>query len=404
MNNQKRSIVKTTPATNEPIMVVHRSWRPLLVVLIATSLLALSGPIYAEAITRQSISFTFDDWSAQGEITYPADGLGPFPTVILVHGSGITDMDHTILDMDYMTGQVRVLSANFADIADYLSANGFAVVRYNKRFVNGPNNGDFIRYNTELTLQALAEDLITVVESVKSHSAVDPDAIYLYGWSEGSTVAAHVATVEADLAGLILQTPVVFPWKENFEYQMYDVGISYLRGVLADSGLGNDDLYPVLLGDGGIVAKSILNYVVDPMAAQTGTLKINPALDVNGDGQLDLDGELIDGLAQVLQFAFSDMGYFRMYQPHRALPVLLDQVEKINLPVLILQGSNDANTPAHGAQQLADALKKAGVDVTLHMYDGLGHSLGPAKDVVADNFAPIDEEPLQDLVAWLSSR
>jgi acetyl esterase/lipase len=53
---------------------------------------------------------------------------------------------------------------------------------------------------------------------------------------------------------------------------------------------------------------------------------------------------------------------------------------------------------------LAAALQAAGVDVTFHLYEGLGHSLGLAESLLADNFAPIAAQPLQDLLAWLDSR
>jgi fermentation-respiration switch protein FrsA (DUF1100 family) len=38
------------------------------------------------------------------------------------------------------------------------------------------------------------------------------------------------------------------------------------------------------------------------------------------------------------------------------------------------------------------------------LYPGLGHSLGEATSVVADNFGPMQPEPLQDLVEWLTEQ
>ena len=151
------------------------------------------------------------------------------------------------------------------------------------------------------------------------------------------------------------------------------------------------------------MAKSILNYIVDPVAASR-RITLNAALDIDQDGALSIDREIVPSLGFILDSAFGEMGYFRIYADDVALPVLSDQVDRLKLPVLILQGAHDANTPAYGAEELAAALQAAGVDVTFHLYEGLGHSLGLAESLLADNFAPIAAQPLQDLLAWLDSR
>lgn len=358
----------------------------------------------AEAIVREPFTVDLGGFAARGELTYPADADGPVPAVILVHGSGLVDMDHAVVTVDYMTGRQQILSTNFADIAEFLSASGYAVLRYNKRYVNGPGDGDYLRYSTQVTLQTMADDVRTVIDFAKGHPAVDSSRLYLYGWSEGSTVAAHVAAEESGLAGLILQTPVVLPWRENFAFQMYEVGVPFLRSRLPSGLLTDSDLFPLLLGEGGVVAKSILNYIVDPVAAQLGRITLNAALDIDQDGALSIDREIVPSLGFILDSAFGEMGYFRIYADDVALPVLSDQVDRLKLPVLILQGAHDANTPAYGAEELAAALQAAGVDVTFHLYEGLGHSLGLAESLLADNFAPIAAQPLQDLLAWLDSR
>lgn len=358
----------------------------------------------AEAIVREPFTVDLGGFAARGELTYPADAGGPVPAVILVHGSGLVDMDHAVVTVDYMTGRQQILSTNFADIAEFLSASGYAVLRYNKRYVNGPGDGDYLRYSTQVTLQTMADDVRTVIEFAKGHPAVDSSRLYLYGWSEGSTVAAHVAAEESGLAGLILQTPVVLPWRENFAFQMYEVGVPFLRSRLPSGLLTDSDLFPLLLGEGGVVAKSILNYIVDPVAAQLGRITLNAALDIDQDGALSIDREIVPSLGFILDSAFGEMGYFRIYADDVALPVLSEQVDRLKLPVLILQGAHDANTPAYGAEELAAALQAAGVDVTFHLYEGLGHSLGLAESLLADNFAPIAAQPLQDLLAWLDSR
>ena len=66
------------------------------------------------------------------QLTIPAVGNGPFPGVLLVPGSGATDMNVTI------SPDVKP----FWQIAQYLSERGFAVLRYDKRGVG--DNGTII--------------------------------------------------------------------------------------------------------------------------------------------------------------------------------------------------------------------------------------------------------------------
>jgi uncharacterized protein len=66
----------------------------------------------------------------KGELTIPTVGDGPFPAVLLIHGSGATDRDEYLLPMITGTGNE---SRPFWQIAEYLSKRGFVVLRYDKR-------------------------------------------------------------------------------------------------------------------------------------------------------------------------------------------------------------------------------------------------------------------------------
>ena len=77
-------------------------------------------------------------------------------------------------------GNARATSAS---IAEGLSERGFAVVRYNKRHVFGPNRADFMRFY-QLSLDDFRADAEAVVEAAKAHPRVDGERLFLYGWSE----------------------------------------------------------------------------------------------------------------------------------------------------------------------------------------------------------------------------
>ena len=74
-------------------------------------------------------------------------------------------------------------------------------------------------------------------------------------------------------------------------------------------------------------------------------MEINPRLDTNKNGSLELETELIPQVfGGILDAGFA--GFFGIYALGRALPTLLEVAGKLKLPVLVLQG---ANVPVHGA-------------------------------------------------------
>jgi fermentation-respiration switch protein FrsA (DUF1100 family) len=156
-------------------------------------------------------------------------------------------------------------------------------------------------------------------------------------------------------------------------------------------------------GPGGRVAKACLMDLLAPGSSQTGKIVLNSSFDHNHDGVLALDDEFLPSLDEWLDARF-EQGSFWMYAPSRALPTVTEQASNLKLPVLILQGGNDANTPLKGAQVLDHALAAAGnPDHQLNVYPGLGHSLGPAANPIDDNFRPIAQRPLADILAWLAA-
>ena len=349
---------------------------------------------------RQVFTIDFGDFQTRAELTVPRSGAAPLPTVILIPGSGPEDMDATISGFD-MLGKPAKLSNIFRDISDSVTPSGFAVLRYNKHYVMGPGQFDAQKYYTKVDMQQMLEDAENVLEAARANPRVDAKRIYLYGWSEGSSVAAALVARHPELAGLIVQGPLALSWRETFLFQIREVGMPYLRSFAADGRVTDATLPRMQSGAGGGVAKSILNYIGDPVAFQKGKVAINPLLDTNKDGALDLETELTPKILEgMVDAGFTS--FFGLYAPGRALPTLLEAVPKLKLPVLILQGQFDSNVPEQGARALGAALKAAGnTDVTLKVYEGLGHSLGYSSSLIDDNFRPIVGAPLTDLVSWL---
>ncbi len=372
-------------------------------IYIALVLFGISSALAQTTIEQQSLSVNFGDFQTKAELSLPASSSAALPTVILIPGSGPEDMDATIFGYG-PDGKAVKLSSIFKDISDDLNLKGFAALRYNKHYVTGPGQFDAQAFYTKLDLNQMLKDAETVLEAAKANAHVDAKRIYLYGWSEGSTVAAALVSKHPEIAGLIVQGPVALSWRENFVYQALEVGLPYIRGFATDGSVNDATLHKELAGPGGLVAKGIANYIGDPTAFQAGKVAINPQLDTNKNGALELETELTPKVLEgVIDAGFSS--FFSIYAPGRALPTLIEAAPNLKQPVLVLQGANDANVPMRGANALETALKVAGnTDVTLKVYAGLGHTLGPASSVSDDNFRPVSRVPLEDLSNWLMAQ
>jgi dienelactone hydrolase len=370
-----------------------------------------AGTALAEnpGITREDFTVNFGDFQSHAQFTYPASGAGPFPTVLLIPGSGPYDLDFTILDR--ATGQVK--SHIFRDIADALTLDGYAVVRYNKHYVTGPNDQNsaavYQQFNT-LTLQQLVLDATTVYQAALKSPKVDTKRVALYGWSEGTTVATQLAVTHLEIAGLILQGLVAGTMAETFAYQDLTLGVGFLRDVVdtdKDGMVTLDEIGAAFRAHHGTVLGFVALMTLDLTATTTGgTPKLNAQVDTNGDGRLDIAGEIVPYWQNVFATFDKDTGpYAAAYAPSKALPVIVDSLPKYKGPVLILQGAHDANVDPDSAKRVDNALAAAGaIDHTLLTYPGLGHSLGVAASTDTDDFQPIAAQPLTDTKAWLDKR
>ena len=108
--------------------------------------------------------------------------------VILIAGSGPNDRDETIFG-----------HKPFWVLADYLSRNGIAVLRYDKRGVE-KSGGEYFTATT----QDFADDAEAALNYLKSRKEIDSSSIGLIGHSEGGIIAPMIASQNKDVKFLVL--------------------------------------------------------------------------------------------------------------------------------------------------------------------------------------------------------
>ncbi|WP_170873037.1 alpha/beta hydrolase [Azonexus hydrophilus] len=124
--------------------------------------------------------------SLPATLTRP-NGPGPFPGVVLVHGSGPHDRDESI-------GPNRP----FRDLAHGLAARGIAVLRYEKRSRVRPGDyaGDF-SVDDETT-----DDAVAALQLLAGTPGIGP--VFIFGHSQGGMLAPRIARRAGIAAGAIL--------------------------------------------------------------------------------------------------------------------------------------------------------------------------------------------------------
>jgi len=125
------------------------------------------------------------DITLAGTLTKPSD-VKDLPGVVLIAGSGKNDRDETSM-------------GHFLLLSDYLTRNGYAVLRYDKRGV-GESGGE---YGLATTFD-FASDAFAALEFLKADPDTDPESVGLIGHSEGALIAPMLASEYKDSIAFIV--------------------------------------------------------------------------------------------------------------------------------------------------------------------------------------------------------
>ncbi len=139
---------------------------------------------------EEEVTFQNGDITLAGTLTLP-EGDGPFPALILLSGSGQQDRDEALA--------IAPGYRPFREIADTLTRQGIAVLRYDDRGVGGSSAGDL----ASATSVDFADDAEAALRFLQTRPDIDSQQIGYLGHSEGGILAAMVAARNPDVAFVI---------------------------------------------------------------------------------------------------------------------------------------------------------------------------------------------------------
>jgi dienelactone hydrolase len=159
--------------------------------------------VHAAAFHEVEVTVGSGEWALPGTLSLP-DGAGPFPAVVLVHGSGPQDRDETI-------GPNRP----FRDLAWGLASQGIAVLRYEKR--TKAHAGQITpELRARMTVQEeVIDDALSAVQLLRQTPGIDPGSIYVLGHSLGATLAPRIGQQDPSIAGLIIMAGLTRPLEDT---------------------------------------------------------------------------------------------------------------------------------------------------------------------------------------------
>lgn len=162
-------------------------------------------PDYVEKSAFHEVDVTIGEgkWALPGTLTVP-DGSGPFPGLILVHGSGPNDRDETI-------GPNKI----FKDMAWGLASKGIAVLRYDKRTFKHVKQLTPDLVDNMTAKEEVIDDALLAAELMRKTEYIDPKRVFLLGHSLGATLAPRIAQQDNKLAGIILMAGITRSLEET---------------------------------------------------------------------------------------------------------------------------------------------------------------------------------------------
>jgi len=317
-----------------------------------------------------------DNITLAGTLTMPNESKN-FPVLILISGSGGQNRNEEIFG-----------HKPFLVIADYLTRNGFAVLRYDERGI-AKSTGD----HSLATTEDFAADALFAVDYLKTRNEINPSKIGLIGHSEGGIIAPMAAVQSDDVAFIVLMAGPGIPGDS----------ILYLQGELVQRAEGTNEEE---IQKSTRVQRKIFKMIKEINDDEVLKNKIEEifreeyALLSDEDKSKMVDPEIYLQM-QMKTITSPWFKYFVKYDP---VPVL----EKVKCPVLAINGEKDLQVPhKENLSAIDNALKRGGnKNYETKMLPGLNHLFQTSKTGAISEYGQIEETispvALEIILIWLN--
>ncbi|MGZ7065994.1 MAG: alpha/beta fold hydrolase [Candidatus Aminicenantales bacterium] len=310
-------------------------------------------PAYADPakFEEKEVTVGSGEWALPGTLTMP-QGDGPFPGLVLVHGSGANDRDESLGP-----------NKPFQDLAWGLASRGIAVLRYDKRSkVYGAKIVADPKLEASLTVkEETIDDALTAAALLQKTAKIDKARVFILGHSLGGFLMPRIAVAAKPMgiAGFISMAGLTRPLDDTILRQ-----IMYLSS-----------------GDTSEGTKQRLESIKEEVA------KIKAFTEADR-------GTTVKVLGAMPAYWLDVRGY---NPPELAKTVLR--------PMLILQGSRDYQVTTEDFDNWKAALGSR-QDVEFHLYPKLNHFFFEGQGLPTPNeyiqiHGSVAPYVIEDIAAWI---
>lgn len=310
-----------------------------------------------------------------GTLTIP-QGNGPFPAVILITGSGPQNRNEELMG-----------HKPFLVIADHLTRNGIAVLRYDDRGIE-KSKGTF----GTATSFDFADDAEAGLQYLATRKEINKTKIGFAGHSEGGMIAPIIAARNRQTGFIILLAGPGDPGRK--------ILIDQTRLILEKSGESKN-----LIGE-KITAN---NKLYDILEQEPDSAKARQALidciTHEVENSSSVKPEEKDQVLEQMKMMVSRINtpWFRTF-------IIFDPMEylvKVKCPLLAINGTNDLQVPCKSNLAMIEkAMKKSGNShYKIIPFEGLNHLFQHSETGLPSEYGKIDEtfstDALELMASWI---
>ncbi len=318
----------------------------------------LSASLSASEIVKIKL---FDGEILTGKLEIPSNPAKIKQLVIFIHGTGPgTYQDHRKIGNEEF---------NYFDLfASEFNKRGIAFFSYNKRGVEiGDSPPFYDKVDKEKFKKVVpgieVQDIGSVIKFLTRDKRLKQSKVALLGWSEGTVLAAMAAENKKNkIAALFLAGYVNDNLFDVIEWQYSGVSSMVMIGRFFD-----------MNKDNSISREEYESAEKTPTQVRTGRFKNAKfeQLDVNKDASLNSEDfkllssgrykEILDAIEKN-DDDWIWKNYFRVttawLKEHFKLEANKTRLLRLNIPIYIFHGEDDANTPAKGVYEIKSAFDK----------------------------------------------